>query len=59
MGGGVVGGQGPAQGDGFLGGVQRLLVPADLVQPGAEVAQRGGEVGLVGGGVVGGQARRG
>ena len=43
------------QGDGFLGGFQRLPVPAHPVQPEAEIVQRGGEVGLVGGGVVGGQ----
>ena len=56
MRGGVVGGQGAVEGDGFLGGLQRLPVPAHLVQPDAEIVQRRGEAGLVRGGVVGGQS---
>ena len=55
MGGGVVLGQGPVQGDGFLGAGQCVLVVADPVQRDTEAVQRSGEVCLVGGGVVLGQ----
>ena len=53
--GGVVLGQGPVEGDGFLGGGQCVLVTANPRQRGAEVGQCFGEVCLMGGGVVLGQ----
>ena len=57
MPGGVVGGQGAPQGDGLLGGVQRLLVAADLIEPVAEIVQRRGEASLVFGGISAARAR--
>ena len=57
MGGGVIGGQGAVEGDGFLGGGQCVLVAADLAERVAEVVQRASQVFLMGGGVIGGRAR--
>ena len=55
-GGRVIATQGPVDGDSFLGGGQRVLVPAQIAELHAKARQRPGEAHSLGGRIVGGDS---